>query len=131
MMKKYDALYIFVDQQKDEANEQLVERVSEEITKLGGELIGSESLGKRNFARPMKKRESGTYIRIRFQISPTEIDTLRARYAIMDEIFRVEILSVDERREELVIEQRARRQAKAEAAANEAALAEAEREAEE
>ena len=42
---------------------------------------------------------------------------LRARYAIMEEIFRVQILTVDERREQLVIDQAARRKAKAEAAA--------------
>ncbi|NLF22018.1 MAG: 30S ribosomal protein S6 [Lentisphaerae bacterium] len=117
MMKKYDALYIFVNAPKDEGLDHLIERVGAEITRLGGQLIGSESLGKRNFARPMKKRESGVYIRIRFEMDPDKVAALRARYAIMEEVFRVEVLSVDERREQLVIEQTARRKAKAEAAA--------------
>mgnify|MGYP003770084773 CR=1 FL=1 len=117
MMKKYDALYIFVNAPKDEGLDHLIERVGAEITRLGGQLIGSESLGKRNFARPMKKRESGVYIRIRFEMAPDKVAALRARYAIMEEIFRVEVLAVDERREQLVIEQTARRKAKAEAAA--------------
>ena len=117
MMKKYDALYIFVNAPKDEGLDHLIERVGAEITRLGGQLIGSESLGKRNFARPMKKRESGVYIRIRFEMDPDKVAALRARYAIMEEVFRVEVLSVDERREQMVIEQTARRKAKAEAAA--------------
>ena len=121
MMKKYDALYIFVNSPKDEALEGLVERMGAEITRLGGQLIGSEALGKRNFARPMKKRESGVYIRIRFELAPDKVAALRARYAIMEEVFRVEVLAVDERREQLVIEQAARRKAKAEAAAAAAA----------
>ena len=121
MMKKYDALYIFVNSPKDEALEGLVERMGAEITRLGGQLIGSEALGKRNFARPMKKRESGVYIRIRFELAPDKVAALRARYAIMEEVFRVEVLAVDERREQLVIEQAARRKAKAEAAAGAAA----------
>ena len=115
MKKKYDALYIFVELHKDEGLEQLIEKVGAEITRLGGELTGSETLGKRNFARPLKKRESGTYIRIRFEIAPDQITALNARYALMDEVFRVEILAVDERREQFVIEQRARRRLKAEA----------------
>ena len=117
MMKKYDALYIFVNAPKDEGLDHLIERVGAELTRLGGQLIGSESLGKRNFARPMKKRESGVYIRIRFEMDPDKVAALRARYAIMEEVFRVEVLSVDERREQMVIEQTARRKAKAEAAA--------------
>lgn len=121
MMKKYDALYIFVNAPKDEGLDKLVEKVGAEITRLGGELVGSETLGKRNFARPMRKRESGVYIRIRFAMAPGQIGALRARYAIMEEVFRVQILSVDERREQLVIDQAARRKAKAEAAAAQAA----------
>ena len=120
MMKKYDALYIFVNAPKDEGLDNLIEKVGAEITRLGGELVGSETLGKRNFARPMRKRDSGVYIRIRFAIEPDKIAALRARYAIMEEVFRVQILSVDERREQLVIDQAARRKAKAEAAAAEA-----------
>ncbi|MGI6098468.1 MAG: 30S ribosomal protein S6 [Lentisphaerae bacterium] len=120
MMKKYDALYIFVNAPKDEGLDNLIEKVGAEITRLGGELVGSETLGKRNFARPMRKRDSGVYIRIRFAIEPDKIAALRARYAIMEEVFRVQILSVDERREQLVIDQAARRKAKAEAAAADA-----------
>ena len=117
MMKKYDALYIFVNAPKDEGLDKLVEKVGAEITRLGGELVGSETLGKRNFARPMHKRDSGVYIRIRFELAPDKVAALRARYAIMEEVFRVQIHSVDERREQLVIDQAARRKAKAEAAA--------------
>jgi ribosomal protein S6 len=123
MMKKYDALYIFVNAAKDEGLDPLVEKVGAEITRLGGHLVGSETLGKRNFARPMSKRDSGVYIRIRFELAPDKVAALRARYVIMEEVFRVQIHSVDERREQLVIDQAARRKAKAEAAA--AAQAEA------
>ena len=123
MMKKYDALYIFVNAPKDEAMDKLVEKAGGEITRLGGQLIGTETLGKRNFARPMKKRETGVYIRIRFVMEADKIKALRAKYTLMEEIFRVQVLAVDERREQLVIEQTARRKAKAEVEA--AALAEA------
>lgn len=122
-MKKYDALYIFVNSPKDEALDKLVELAGGEITRLGGELFGSEALGKRNFARPMKKHDNGVYIRIRFALDTDKMAALLARYKLVEEIFRVQIVTVDERREQLVIEQAARRKARAEAAA--AAAAEA------
>ncbi len=115
-MKKYDALYIFVNA-REEAIEPLVEKVSGEITRLGGQILGSESLGRRTFARPMRKKEAGVYIRVRFELDPAKVAELRGRYALQDEVFRVQILTVDDRREALVVQQNARRQAKEEAAA--------------
>jgi ribosomal protein S6 len=121
MMKKYDALYIFANAPKDEALEKLAEKAGAEITRLGGQLVGTETLGKRTFARAMHKRESGVYVRIRFEIAPDQIQALKARYALSEEVFRVQILSVDERREGKIAEQTAKRRAKAEAAAAAAA----------
>ena len=122
-MKKYDALYIFVNTARDDAVEPLLEKVSGDITRLGGNVLGSELLGRKTFARVMKKKDSGVYVRVRFELDPSKVAELRARYALNDEIFRVQILAVDDRREALVVEQNARRKAKAEA---EAAAAESE-----
>ena len=115
-MKKYDALYIFVNAVRDDAIEPLVEKVGADITRLGGKVLGSEMLGRKTFARVMKKKESGVYVRVRFELDPAKVAELRARYALNDEIFRVQILAVDDRREALVVEQNARRKAAAEAA---------------
>lgn len=112
-MKKYDALYIFVKAAKEDAIEPLLEKVSNEITRLGGNVLGSEMLGKKTFARVMKKKESGVYIRVRFELDPAKVAELRARYALMDEVFRVQVLAVDDRREALVVAQNERRAARA------------------
>ena len=61
-MKKYDALYIFVNAVRDDAIEPLVEKVGADITRLGGKVLGSEMLGRKTFARVMKKKESGVYV---------------------------------------------------------------------
>ena len=122
-MKKYDALYIFVTAPKEDAVEPLIEKVGGEITRLGGVVLGSEMLGRKTFARELKKREAGIYVRIRFELDPAKVAELRARYALSEDVFRVQVLLVDDRREALVVEQNARRKAKAEAAAAEAAAA--------
>jgi len=125
-MKKYDALYIFVGIAKDDALEANLEKALAEVTRLGGNVITQDSLGKRSFARPMKKRENGVYVKVRFELDPAKVDELVRRYQLVEEVFRVQFLAVDERREAKIAAERqvrAERQAKKEAAAAAAAAA--------
>ena len=125
-MKKYDALYIFVGISKDDVLEANLEKALAEVTRVGGNVLEKVSLGKRTFSRPMKKRESGVYVKVRFEIDPQRLAELVNRYKLVEEVFRVQILAVDDRREAKLAQERtvrAERQAKREAAAA-AALAE-------
>ena len=128
-MKKYDALYIFVGIAKDDALNACLEKALAEVTRLGGNILAKESLGKRSFARPMSKRDSGVYVKVRMELDPSKVDELVNRYALVEEVFRVQILAVDERREAKIAAERAaraERQAKKEAAAAAAAAQAAE-----
>ncbi len=125
-MKTYDALYIFVGVAKDDALEANLEKALAEVTRLGGNVLEKVSLGKRSFSRPMKKRENGVYVKVRFELDPLKVEELVKRYLLVEEVFRVQILAVDTRREAKIAQERAaraERQAKKEAAA--AASAEA------
>ncbi|MBO4448080.1 MAG: 30S ribosomal protein S6 [Kiritimatiellae bacterium] len=108
-MKKYDALYIFVGISKDDALEACLEKAVAEITKLGGNVVSSESLGKRAFSRKLSKRDSGVYVKVRFEIDPLKVKELVNRYRLVEEVFRVQILAVDERREAKLEGERAAR----------------------
>jgi ribosomal protein S6 len=124
-MKKYDALYIFVGIAKDDALEACLEKALAEVTRVGGNILEKVSLGKRGFSRPMKKRENGVYVKVRLELEAGKVAELVKRYKLVEEVFRVQILAVDERREAKIAEERAERaerQAKREAAAQ-AALA--------
>lgn len=120
-MNKYDGLYILVGANKDEALDKAIEKAQSEITRLGGKVLDTQNLGKRTFARPLAKRDNGVYIRIRFEFDGTKIEELINRYHLAEEIFRVQVLAVDERREQVIAEQAEARRARAEAAAAEAA----------
>jgi ribosomal protein S6 len=124
-MKKYDALYIFVGIAKDDALEAYLDKALSEVSRLGGNVLEKVSLGKRAFSRPMKKRESGVYVKVRFEIDADKVSELVKRYKLAEEAFRVQILAVDERREAKIAAERterAERQAKKEAV-QQAALA--------
>ena len=118
-MKKYDALYIFVGIAKDDALEACLDKALAEVTRLGGNILEKVSLGKRAFSRPMKKRENGVYVKVRMELDPLKVDELVNRYHLVEEVFRVQILAVDDRREAKIAAERAaraERQAKKEAA---------------
>jgi ribosomal protein S6 len=119
-MKKYDALYIFVGISKDDVLEANLEKALAEVTRLGGNILEKVSLGKRSFSRPMKKRESGVYVKVRLELDPQKVTELVNRYKLVEEVFRVQILAVDDRREAKLAQERnvrAERQARREAAA--------------
>ena len=119
-MKKYDALYIFVGTLRDDAVEANLEKALAEVTRLGGNVLEKVSLGKRAFSRPIRKRESGVYVKVRFELDPQKVDELVNRYHLVEEVFRVQILAVNDRREVKIAQERAERaeiQAKKDAAA--------------
>lgn len=124
-MKKYDGLYIFAGSAKDEVLDKQIEKVRGEITRLSGTVLNTEVLGKKTFARPMHKRENGVYVKMRFELDPAQISTLTGRYLLSEEVFRVQILAVDDRREAHLVKQvelrKAREAARAAAAEAEAA----------
>lgn len=105
-MKTYDALYIFVGIAKDDALEANLEKALAEVARLGGNVIAKDSLGRRSFARPIKKRESGAYVKVRFELDPAKVDELVKRYKLVEEVFRVQILAVDARREAILAAER-------------------------
>ena len=67
-MKKYDGLYIFAGNAKDDVLEGSLAKAVAEIERFGGTVEAQEVLGKRTFARPMHKRENGVYAIVRFEL---------------------------------------------------------------
>lgn len=105
-MKKYDGLYIFAGNAKDDVLENDLAKALAEVTRLGGVIETQDILGKRTFARPMKKRENGVYALVRFNLDPAKVSELVNRYKLVEEVFRVQILAVDDRREAKLAVQR-------------------------
>lgn len=92
-MKTYEALLIFHDTLKDDAVNAEAERSRGEIEKLGGRIVAVEVMGKRAFARTLKRREAGFYVRVTFDMDPEKIASLTARYKLIESLFRVQIVT--------------------------------------
>ena len=72
-MKKYDALYIFTGVVKDDALNANLDKALAEVSRVGGNVLSRESLGKRVFSRPMQKKESGVYVKVRMELDPAKL----------------------------------------------------------
>jgi ribosomal protein S6 len=96
-LKTYDALFIFSTNLKDEDVDKVVEKISGEITKLKGKVTDKNLIGKRDFSRQLKKSSSGKYVSLRIAIEPGSIDALKARFKLIEDIFRMQMVVADDR----------------------------------
>jgi ribosomal protein S6 len=101
-LNTYEGLFIFADTLKDEELVEVLDRVTAEITRQDGSVIGSKKLGRRSFARTMSKRDSGLYVRMLFSLAPEKVSPLQARLLLSEDVFRVQITRGDEKSASMV-----------------------------
>lgn len=94
-MNTYQGLFIFPVSLDEQSLEKAVDRVCEDIVKLGGQVDGRRVIGRRSFARPMKKQDSGYYARITFSADPAAASAFLARCKLNDTLFRVQIVKAE------------------------------------
>ncbi len=99
-MNRYEGMFILLGSSEGEEVEAALGRVRAEIEKLGGEVDSTTRLGKRAFARPLKKREGGQYAVVDFHMDGGQLDALRARYKLSEDVLRVQFIRLKEKPEE-------------------------------
>lgn len=93
MLKMYDMMMIFFNSVKEDDLTKSLKRVGDEIEKLDGKVVKTDILGRKTFARPMNKCNSGQYVKMYLELSAAGIDPLLARLKLNSDIFRVQIVS--------------------------------------
>ena len=89
-MKRYEGLFILDTAGKEEGLKDTIDKISAEITSAGGKVETVQKMDKRNFSRVAdKKHSSGQYVNVIFESNPTTINTLKHRFSMADDVFRV------------------------------------------
>ncbi len=94
----YEGLFIFPETLDEEGLDQAIGRVKEELEKLGGAIESTTRMGKKNFARPLKKQKAGLYVVMMFNLEGAQLDAFKARLKLTTNVFRhqfVEASSVE------------------------------------
>jgi len=88
-VKRYEGLFILSASVKEEAIKDTIDKISAEITALGGKIETVQKMDKRPFARVADKRHnSGFYVNVIFSGLPAMIAQLRSRFVLNEEVFR-------------------------------------------
>jgi len=89
-VKRYEGLFILDTAGKEETIKDTIDKISAEITSLGGKVETVQKMDKRNFMRVAnKKHNAGFYVNVIFEGQPSVVDQLKHRFAMSDDVFRV------------------------------------------
>ena len=89
-------MLIFPAMTAEEDLEKALETVRGDIARMKGEAGETRVLGRRMFARPIRKKLEGLYVHLAAQLPPDAVAPLKARFKLNPDIFRVQILRHDE-----------------------------------
>jgi len=89
-VKRYEGLFILETAGKEEGIKETIDKISAEITSLGGKVETVQKMEKKGFSRIAdKKHSAGFYVNVIFEGQPSLIDQLKHRFAMNTEVFRV------------------------------------------
>jgi ribosomal protein S6 len=92
----YEGLFIFPETLDDTQLDQAIEGVKVELEKLEGSIESITRLGKRTFARPMKKKKAGIYTIITIRLDGSKVDAFKLRLKLATNVFRSQFMKKDE-----------------------------------
>ena len=87
-MNKYELAVVVSAKIEDDARAEVIEKVKDLITRVGGNVTDVDEWGKRRFAYEIQKMKEGFYYFIHFEAESTVPAELEQRILIMDHVLR-------------------------------------------
>ena len=87
-MNKYELAVVVSAKIEDDARAEVIEKVKDLITRVGGNVTDVDEWGKRRFTYEIQKMKEGFYYFIHFEAESTVPAELEQRIRIMDNVLR-------------------------------------------
>lgn len=87
-MKTYEIVIILDERKIQDDGKSFAEEYTSQVTSQGGELIRSRFLGRKQFAREVKKRKNGIYWNFIAALSEKSVRPLREKYRLDERVLR-------------------------------------------
>ncbi|MGL4854162.1 MAG: 30S ribosomal protein S6 [Lentisphaeria bacterium] len=100
-MKKYESVFIFDESKLESTSEAIVAGICDFIVSNGGKVVESEDMGRKTFTYPIKKKNSGLYWNLVFELDPAKVVELKNNYRLVEAVLRMEVFVFD-RPEEII-----------------------------
>ena len=94
-MKKYEAIFILDMRKVEDEGKAFSEEFSKLIQSWGGTMIESVMMGRRQFAREIRKRKAGVYLNFVFEVDPEKETQIREQYKLDERVLRIMIILFD------------------------------------
>ena len=89
-MKRYEGLFILNPAAKEEGIKDTLDKISADIVAAGGKVETVQKMDRKTYARVAdKKHTAGFYANVIFSSAPAAIATLRSKFALNQDVFRV------------------------------------------
>ena len=96
-MNKYEGLFILNTQGKEEGVKDALDKISAEISAVGGKIETVQKMERKPFSRIADKRHtSGFYANIIFAATPAVVAQLQGKFKLNADVFRVLFTQVPE-----------------------------------
>jgi ribosomal protein S6 len=96
-MNKYEGLFILNTQGKEDGIKDALDKISAEITAVGGKIETVQKMERKPFSRVADKRHtSGFYANIIFEAAPAAVAQLQGKFKLNADVFRVLFTQVPE-----------------------------------
>ena len=91
-MNMYEALYIIDKDVSEESRQAVIDKLSDVVTSIGGEVENVDKWGIRKYAYPINFKSEGFYVLMNFTAAPEVPAEIERLVRIMDETVRVMVV---------------------------------------
>lgn len=95
-MNRYEAMVILPESLTEDEIEQGLDRLTQAVKAQGGEAGKASRMGRKTFARPMKKQTVGEYALLRFEMDGEKVDPFIKSLKLDEAIFRIQVSRLPE-----------------------------------
>ena len=95
-LRDYEMVFILSPEIGDDVVEESLERLSQNITTRGGEIVDVNHWGRRRLAYPIKRHLEGNYVVHQVKLDPEQVPDLESNLRISEEVIRHLIVRTDD-----------------------------------
>jgi small subunit ribosomal protein S6 len=95
-MAGYELVFIVQPEVEEEPRTALVDKITQTITELQGQVQQVDPWGKRRLAYPIKKYREGSYFLMQIELPPTAVRSLERALKLMEDVIRYLVVRKEE-----------------------------------
>jgi len=94
-LNKYEAVFILNIRKVDDEGDAFSKEFTGMLEEWGGNIVETQPMGRKQFAREIKKSKAGIYWNYVFNLDPEKVLAIRNQFRLDDRVIRLMIINYD------------------------------------